>query len=123
MACGVEGRGPADSLARSFELTRGTLGRWLGLTSVSWLLLIPLSAFSGAANHARVRDAALENVALSGAAYDTVVWLATTLFLGLATAVGAAFTTAFYYDCRVRREGLDLRARLAELAAAPRSAA
>jgi hypothetical protein len=41
----------------------------------------------------------------------------TSLFSGLATAIGAVVITVLYLDCRIRREGDDLRQRLAAFAA------
>lgn len=115
LVCASEGQGPAQSIARSFWLTKGSFLRWAGVSAVSFVLLVPLTTFAGAAAAPEVRDAALDTVGLPALTYDTILWLSATLFFAVATAAGAAITTAYYYDCRVRREALDLRARLAEI--------
>ncbi len=122
LVCASEELGPAQSLSRSFWLTRGSFLRWLGVTFVSGLLLAPLTMFAGAATTEELREVALENLAIDPTLYRFGLWLAGTLFFGVATAAGGAFTTAYYFDCRVRREALDLHERVAALAAAPRSA-
>jgi hypothetical protein len=122
LVCAIEGLGPLQSLARSFNLTSGTFLRWLGYTVVGGLLATPLSVSVSLATLPDVRHTALDGLVLSPELYSLGLWLAGTLFLGVATAVGAAFTTAFYYDCRVRREALDLRERLAAFAPARASA-
>jgi len=108
----MEGLSPFESVKRSFALTQGTFLRWLGITAVSALLLTPLSGIAGAAATTEIRHAALENVAISPELYAAILWFTATLFLGVATAVAASISAAFYFDCRVRREALDLSARL-----------
>jgi hypothetical protein len=115
LVCASEGQGPAQSIARSFWLTKGSFLRWAGISVVSILLLGPLTSFAGGAASPEVRDRALDALSMPAATYDTILWLSATLFFAVATAAGAAITTAYYYDCRVRREALDLRARLTEI--------
>ncbi len=115
LVCASEGYGPAQSIARSFWLTKGSFLRWAGVSAVSFVLLGPLTSFAGGAASPAVRDAALDSLSMPGPTYDTILWLSATLFFAVATAAGAAITTAYYYDCRVRREALDLRARLVEI--------
>lgn len=115
LACASEGYGPAQSIARSFWLTKGSFLRWAGVSAAAFVLIGPLTSFAGAAAAPEVRDAALDALSMPAATYDTILWLSATLFFAVATAAGAAITTAYYYDCRVRREALDLRARLSEL--------
>ena len=108
----LESLSPMESVRRSFALTQGTFLRWLGITVVSALLVLPLSGVAGAAAATQIRDAALENVSITPELYAVILWFAATLFLAVATAVAASISAAFYYDCRVRREALDLSARL-----------
>jgi hypothetical protein len=116
IACVAEQRGPVESIQRSFALTKGSFLRWAGIAIVTALLVGPLNGFAGGAAQAEVRDVALETVAMPTALYGSIVWIAATAFFALATAVTAAISTAYYYDCRVRREGLDLAARLETIA-------
>lgn len=108
----METLSPFESVKRSFALTQGTFLRWLGITVVSTLLVTPLSGIAGAAASTEIRDAALENVSISPDLYAAILWFTATLFLGTATAAAASISAAFYFDCRVRREALDLSARL-----------
>jgi len=108
---------PFESVKRSFALTQGSFLRWLGITVVTALLVTPLSGIAGAGAATEIRTAALENVAIAPELYAAILWIAGTLFLGTATAVGASISAAFYFDCRVRREALDLSARLDVIAA------
>lgn len=116
LVCVVEDYGPAESIRRSFELTKGSFLRWGAIAIVGALLLMPLSGVAAGAANVEVRDSALENLALSPEAYASILWPMSTLFFALATAASAAITTAYYYDCRVRREGLDLADRLESIA-------
>lgn len=116
LVCATDGRGPVESVRHAFDLTRGTFQRWLGIAIVTAAIFYPLTSAAGAASQGTVRGAALENLALPVPVYDALLWMAATLFFAIATAGAAAITTAFYYDSRVRREGLDLRMRLDEIA-------
>jgi hypothetical protein len=122
LCCAVEGQGPFESLARSFTLTSGSFLRWLGIAVVGGLFVAPLSLVVGAGAAAEVREAAIDGLVLDADLYALVLWLACTLLFAVSTAVTAAFSTAYYYDCLVRREALDLCERLRGLAPA-RSAA
>ena len=75
---------------------------------------------AGGAAQAEVRDRLLESTAVSADLYAALLWIAATLFFAVATAMASSVTTAFYYDCRVRRGALDLFTRL-ESIAAPRT--
>ncbi|MCY2960248.1 MAG: hypothetical protein NTY35_08780 [Planctomycetota bacterium] len=121
LACAAEDQGPAESVARSFALTKGSFLRWAAVSIVAICMLAPMNAVAGGAAQAQVRQTALENLAVSSELYSTILWIAATLFFAVSTAATAAITTAYYYDCRVRREALDLRARL-EAIAEPRGA-
>jgi hypothetical protein len=115
LVCASEGYGPAQSIARSFWLTKGSFLRWLGVSLVSFVLIGPLTSSVGTAAMTPVKVDALDALGMPAVMYDTILWLSATLFFAVATAAGAAITTAYYYDCRVRREALDVRARLKEI--------
>lgn len=121
LTCAAEGIGPGESLSRSFGLTKGSFLRWAAISAVAVCLLAPMNALAGAASQAQVRETALENLTISRGAYDAILWISATLFFAVSTAASAAITTAYYYDCRVRREALDLRGRL-DAIAVPRAA-
>jgi hypothetical protein len=114
----LERDGPIDALQRSFRLTKGTFLLWLGAMVVGAILAGPFSGSAAAASVAELRSAALESLPISPATYAAVLWASATVFHALATALMAAISTSFYYECRVRRGGLDLRARLEALATA-----
>ncbi len=116
LACATEDFGPIESVRRSFALTKGSFLRWAAIMIVTFVLLVPMSGVAGAAATGEVREAALENLAVPTIVYEVVLWIAATLFFAVSTAATAAITTAYYYDCRVRREGLDLGARLDAIA-------
>lgn len=121
LACVTETLTPARSVSRSFDLTKGSFLRFAGISIVAVCILGPMNGVAGGASQAEAREVVLENLAVPRAVYDTILWLTATLFFALSTAASAAITTAYYYDCRVRREALDLRARL-DAIAPPRTA-
>ncbi len=112
LVCAVEEHGPAESIRRSFDLTKGSFLRWAAISIVAALLVAPLSGVAALAANTEVREYALENLPVPAGTYESILWPTATLFFALATAAAAAITTAYYYDCRVRREGLDLADRL-----------
>src|SRR5205085_10293292 len=106
LACVAERLGPIEAIQRSFELTKKSFLRWAGVFVVASLIVTPLSVLANVGAQASIRDAALENLPLSTGGYAVVLWLTSALFLAATTAILAAVTTAYYYDCRVRREAL-----------------
>ncbi len=116
LACAAERQGPIESVRRSFALTKGSFLRWAAVVIVATVLLAPMSAVAGVAAQGQYRDAALENLSIPSSVYAAVLWVAATLFFAVSTAATAAITTAYYYDCRVRREAIDLGARLDAIA-------
>jgi len=119
LACATEEQGPIESVRRSFLLTKGSFLRWAAIMIVVGVLLGPLAAVAGAAAQGELREAALENLPVPTIVYELLLWIASTLFYALSTATTAAITTSYYYDCRVRREGIDLGARLDAIAGEP----
>ena len=123
VVCVVERAGVAESFSRSFELAQDRILPWLGLTTVVFLLTFPLASVSAVADDVNLRDWMLRELGVSGLAFDWSAVPFTSLFLGVASALHGVATTVWYFDCRARREGSDLAARLDRLqAAAPAGA-
>jgi hypothetical protein len=124
VVCVVEGTGVAESLSRSFELTRERFLPWAGLIVVVTLLTFPLTSVAAAVDDPNVRELVIQQLGTSGALFDWAAVPFTSLFFGVATALHAVVATVWYFDCRARREGADLAARLQRLrAVAPAGAA
>ncbi|MBL8862174.1 MAG: hypothetical protein JNK02_09190 [Planctomycetes bacterium] len=113
LATALEGAGPFQSVRRSVVLTQRSLLRWAAVVVVASCVALPFSGAAGAAAETEVRAQVLSETALSAELYAALLWASATVFFAVATAVAAAATTAFYFDQRVRRDGLDLLTRLA----------
>lgn len=101
----LERRGALESLARSWELARGQVGRCFVALLLAWLIYIVLIAVvSLLVGLLQPRNPTLSGV-LSAA------------FLALIFPLIGVVTTLLYYDLRVRREGFDLEMMAKELAA------
>ncbi len=103
---------PAFALKRSWELTRSSFGRCLGVYVVSIVLGLPLSF---AAMEVQT-PAVLETLArwapsLPVMAIETTTLLLAALLQALPSAFSGVVLTALYADALVRREGVDLVAR------------
>lgn len=109
--CVVERAGIGASIARSFALTRGTFLRWLCVATLTYLFEMSIATLSAVSLFPGVRDA-LPSAGVPAALFDAGLVLVTSLFMGVALAVGAVATTVFYDDCRLRAEGTDLAQRL-----------
>jgi hypothetical protein len=110
----VESPSPFRAFARSWQLTRGSFGRCLGVYFGATLLTMPL-ALAGAG---LTTETVLEQlqvwaptVPLWGV--ELLTLMLTALFNALPTAFGGVVLTVLYADALVRREGRDLDARLA----------
>ena len=115
----VEGKGPVSAIARSIELSRGALGRLVGLMLVSlaivYLPVLGVAVLTGT-------FATLYDTEAAAAAAGTTGFM---LQQVLTSGVGA-LTTPFllsvivvqYYDRRVRTEALDVQAAADRLAMA-----
>jgi hypothetical protein len=117
VVCVVERAGVADSLSRSFELARDRLLPWLGLTVVVFFLTLPLGSVSALTDDVNLHDWLVRTLGISGSALDWAAVPFTSLFLGVASALHGVAATVWYFDCRARREGADLAARLQRLQA------
>lgn len=111
----LEDAGIGESLTRSFALTPGSFLRWLTIVVVVFCLTIPFSGL--VAVQPQVRALILDSLAISGGVFDAVMILLSSIFMGLATAIASVTLTLFYLDCRVRREGYDVRRALSEMRA------
>ncbi len=108
----------AEALQRSFTLSIGSFLRWAGITIVTFVLVIPYSGLVGGVDHPLVLGWLSESVHVDRIVITIVIVVCTSLFMGVAAAGTGVITTVFYIDCLVRREGRDLRARVASLGAA-----
>ncbi len=108
----------AEALQRSFTLSIGSFLRWAGITIVTFVLVIPYSGLVGGVDHPLVLGWLSETVHVDPAVMMIVLVVCTSLLMGVAAASAGVIATVFYIDCLVRREGRDLRARVATLAAA-----
>ncbi|MFN0243563.1 MAG: hypothetical protein ACKVWV_11780 [Planctomycetota bacterium] len=109
--CAVERVGIGTSIARSFALTRGTFLRWLCVATLTYLFEMSIATLSAVSLFPGVREA-LPSAGIPLALFDAGLVLVTSLFMGVALAVGAVTMTVFYDDCRLRAEGTDLAQRL-----------
>lgn len=117
MICVIEGTGVGASLQRSFLLTRRGFWRWLFLTLCASALSGPFTLIAVFADLPDMRGRALAFSGLSSASFDALLVLVSSLVLGVTIALHAALLTVYYADARLRREGADLEADLARLAA------
>ncbi len=111
----LEGLSVTESLSRSFKLTEGSFLRWLGVVTLSGLLVTPLSGGTQLSDNELLRAEILDSIAISPTIFDVAFVFISSVFAGLSTAVLAVAMTSYYLDTRVRREGLDLRMRLERL--------
>jgi hypothetical protein len=112
----VERVGLAQALQRSVELTGGGFLRFLVLGTVMVVTVTPLNSFPGfATDDPTIRPMVIDWLGVSEAAFDVVAVPLTALFLGLGVAIAAIVAAVYYADCRVRRDGEDLRRRVARL--------
>lgn len=113
--CIIEGAGIRESFSRSFDLCRGRFLPWLALVVVQFLLAVPLTSVTSIADDPTLRDLFLRKLGTSSAVFDWVAVAFTSLFMGLASAFQGVVVAVWYFDCRARREGLDLETRLGRL--------
>jgi hypothetical protein len=105
----LEGVDVGVSLTRSFALTPGSFLRWLAVVVVVFFLAIPFTGVVAGAVQPQLRDYVIESVGMSAGAFDAILVIVSSIFMGFATALASVTMTIFYIDCRVRREGYDLR--------------
>jgi hypothetical protein len=104
------------ALSRSFSLTEGSFLRWLGVVTISGLLVAPLGGGAQLSDNVALREVLLAELPISPMLFDVSFVFISSVFAGLSTAVLAVVMTSYYLDTRIRREGLDLRMRLERLA-------
>ena len=107
-----------ESLRRAVRLTSGSFLRWLAVGVVAGLMVLPISSAAAVGDAGPVRAFVQERLSISSAAYEIVLVVITSVFMGVATAIQTAIMTVYYIDCRVRRDGVDLHAWLARVRAA-----
>ncbi len=93
--------------------------RWAGIVIVASMLVSPFTTLAALSETPLMRDWALGELAISAPAYDALSILLGALFMGIGIAVQAGVLTAYYLDCRIRREGLDLQRWIDRLRPAP----
>jgi hypothetical protein len=108
----LEKLGPIEALVRGMRLVRGGFWRWLGVFTVSWVLILPFNAIAEAPSSVEVRDWLSQYADLSRPSYAALDVLVSSLARAVATAFSGVLLTVFYLDARVRREGFDLTMRL-----------
>lgn len=122
----VERAGIVGCVTRSWQLTtQERLGesffgflRWCAVLGTAYVVQFAFSSLGGAADMPDVRRGVLDRTGVSEWTYDGAVLALSSLFNGLGTAIYSVAALAFYVDCRVRRDGLDLARKLDELRAA-----
>lgn len=108
----LEDLGVRESMRRSWQLTKGSVLRWLGVMVLSTLLV---SGFSGAlqfGDTVEIRDPLIEALGLPRLVFHAVFVVISAVFSGVATAFSSAAMTVFYLDTRMRTGGFDLSLRL-----------
>jgi hypothetical protein len=117
IACVIEGSGVGASLGRSWLLTKRGFWRWLLLVASVLLIGLPFTGITVLGDLPGARAQVLAWSGLSGTPFDVLFVLVSSLMLGVAIALHSSVLTVYYADCRVRREGTDLEAQHARLAA------
>ncbi len=113
-------RGVATAFERGVRLVLGwgSLGRFFGYFLVATLTVnLPLSLVVGGLQAPGVREELDQLLGLSGGPVDLSLTVLTAVFVAIGTAYAAILDTVYYFDQRVRREGLDLELALGRLEA------
>lgn len=108
-AAALEGVGPVEALSRAWRRTAGSVGRGFAVYAIMFLIFIVAAiaaSIAGAVLGGLVGALGGVTGAIAGAAIVTV--LVQALVGVLLYPLLAVATTLFYYDTRVRSEGLDL---------------
>ena len=104
----LEGASMGTAIQRSFELTTGTLGRWLGVAFSRFMFVSVLSFTVSTPDDPTYRGWILNALPISGLTLDLINVFLSSIVVGTVTALSAVIETVFYVDCRVRRDGYDL---------------
>lgn len=120
----VERAGFGASIGRSFQLSSqngsgwdaiaGFL-RWLCVYGSAYVVGMAFKGVAGIVDQPAFRISLRDGLGLSELAFDSLTIVVTSFFNGIASVLIALALLAYYLDCRVRRDGLDLRVRLATL--------
>ena len=113
--------GIRDAFARGLRLVFGwdSLGRFYGYSLVAFLTVtFPLASVTGGLETPAVREHLGSWLGLSGGPVDLALTVLSAAFIAIGTAYAAILDTVYYFDQRVRREGLDLELALARLESA-----
>jgi hypothetical protein len=111
------------AIGRSVNLAKGWggLGRWVGLSIVSAIMLLPFSTTTPLSIGSPVfRDTLQEALALRSGPVDLLAVLLVVLFMAVASGFQAVLIGVYYVDQRVRKEGYDLELALEERRGAER---
>ena len=111
----LEDLGIFGALGRSWELTRGSFPRWLGVQVLAFLAVAGLTLGTQVGDDPTLKARLIDGLGLPKALFETLFVAVSSVFSGLSTAVVAAAMTAYYLDTRIRREGFDLAMRLERL--------
>lgn len=120
----LERSGFGTSLGRSFQLSSQNGSGWDAVAGFLRWLVVYGSAYvvgnvfkvvAGIVDQPAFRITLRDGIGLPEWAFDSLTIAVTSLFNGIATVLLALALLAYYVDCRVRRDGLDLRVRLATL--------
>lgn len=127
----LERAGFGASIGRSFQLTSQNGGgweafagflRWFAVIGSAALVALVFQSPASFVDQPQLRVWVTDVVTAPEWAFDAVMVFVTAVFNGIASVVMGLALLAYYLDCRVRRDGLDLRVRLAALASdAPRA--
>jgi len=96
------------AIRRSFELSEGTFGRWLGVAATRLVFVTLLGFTVGMPDDPTLRTVILDAIPISGTVLDVVNVFVSSIFMGTVTALSGVVVTVYYIDCRIRRDGHDL---------------
>jgi len=119
----VERAGFFGCMRRSFELTGGegwgtdglaSFLRGVGVVGTGFIVYSAFTLLSGALDQPGYRPMLQDALGLPGDVFSVLAVVVTSLFNGLASVFMSLALLTYYLDCRVRRDGLDLRVILAQ---------
>ena len=73
---------------------------------------IPFASLGGLVDNPQIRAWMIDQLPMSPSAFDWTMVFFSSLFNGVAAAIRGVVVTVWYFDCRARRDGADLEARL-----------
>jgi hypothetical protein len=117
----IERAGLFGSFVRSFRLTGGggmgweafsAFLRWAAIAMTAYVVNTLFSTLGEVAAMPEVRMQLVEGLGGAELVYDVLFVVLTSLMNGVGTALISVMLLTYYLDCRIRRDGLDLRGRL-----------